>query len=211
MSCECSIIHRVANQLNRYSFPYDEASIPINGVYLLFEEGELGHDGDRIVRVGTHNGDGNLRKRLKEHFLTENKDRSIFRKNVGRAILNDQSDPFLEHWNKSLTSRRSREKYAQVIDHKYQEEVEKGVSEAIRKTFSFCVLDRGVASEVERKYVESKLISTISLCPNCQSSERWLGRHCSVKKIAESGLWQVQHLYKEPFDSDSVRAITEQY
>ena len=63
-----------------------------NGVYILFEKNESGHNGDRIVRIGSHTGNDNLVKRLEEHFLKENKDRSIFRKNIGRALLNKNSD-----------------------------------------------------------------------------------------------------------------------
>ena len=53
---------------------------------------------DRIVRIGTHRGDNNLYNRLKEHFINENKDRSIFRKNIGRALLNKNQDSYLEIW-----------------------------------------------------------------------------------------------------------------
>jgi hypothetical protein len=49
----------------------------------MFEAGESGHGTDRIVYVGTHTGPGNLPARLAEHFVRENKDRSIFRGNIG--------------------------------------------------------------------------------------------------------------------------------
>jgi hypothetical protein len=65
----------------------------VNGIYVLFERGEECHDGGRIVRVGTHTGDGQLRSRMLQHFVNENKDRSIFRKNIGRALLNRDRDP----------------------------------------------------------------------------------------------------------------------
>lgn len=78
-----------------------------NGVYILFEKNEFGHNGDRIVRIGSHTGNDNLVKRLEEHFLKENKDRSIFRKNIGRALLNKNSDSYLDIWDIDLTSKKS--------------------------------------------------------------------------------------------------------
>ena len=42
---------------------------------------------DRIVRIGTHTGENQLRSRLMQHFVKENKNRSIFRKNIGRCFF----------------------------------------------------------------------------------------------------------------------------
>ena len=49
---------------------------------------------------------------MTQHFLNENKDRSIFRKNIGRAILNKENDSFLEKWEIDLTPKEAREKYS---------------------------------------------------------------------------------------------------
>ena len=92
----CPHLHTLFNKLPHHHFPFDAKKIPLNGIYILFEFGEIAHDTNRIVRIGTHNGDGNLPSRLKSHFIKENKDRSIFRKNIGRALLNKSNDPFLE-------------------------------------------------------------------------------------------------------------------
>ena len=88
MSKECKDLHDYVRNLKRYAFPFDKNEVYKNGVYILFEKNEFGHNGDRIVRIGSHTGNDNLVKRLEEHFLKENKDRSIFRKNIGRALLN---------------------------------------------------------------------------------------------------------------------------
>ena len=74
MSDECKKLHEILSKLKKYKFPLNEREIPQSGVYILFEKNELGHDTDRIVRIGTHNGDDRLFLRLNEHFMVENKD-----------------------------------------------------------------------------------------------------------------------------------------
>lgn len=51
----------------------------------------------------------------------------------------------------------------------------------------------------QRLFLESKLISEVSNCDECKSSKQWLGRYSPKIKIKESGLWQVNELYKEGF------------
>ena len=79
MSEACHYLHDTLSRLPRLKRE-DLAHIPQNGIYVLFENGEQGHGGDRIVRVGTHRGRNNLPGRIREHLYKANKDRSIFRK-----------------------------------------------------------------------------------------------------------------------------------
>jgi len=204
----CGDIHRILHQMPRLSFPFDVAMIPRDGIYVLFEKGETGHGGDRIVRVGTHTGERQLRSRLQQHFVKENKDRSIFRKNVGRAILHKGGDPFLTQWNLDLTTKAKKDQYAGTIDLMRKEETEKQVSAYIRSRFSFVVF--GVPNKADRLRIESALISTVFQCEECQPSEAWLGRSSPLPKIVESGLWLVNELNKTPmtgFDVDALRAL----
>jgi len=194
----CEELHRLAFGLTRLRFPFDAKSLPLNGIYVLFEKGEFGHNEDRIVRVGTHNGDNKLPSRLMEHFDRENKDRSIFRKNVGRAILNKNQDPFLKQWELDLTSREARKRLSSKIDIKRQWEIEHEVTSYIRQNLSFCAFP--VKDKNRRLELESRMISTISLCCDCSASPVWLGRYSLVEKIRESGLWNVKGLYKKPLD-----------
>jgi hypothetical protein len=194
----CQSLHAWVCTLPTYRFPFEDVQVPTNGIYILFEKGEHAHGGRRIVRVGTHTGEGQLRSRLTQHFLTENKDRSIFRKHIGRALLARDSDPFLSDWELDLTSRVAREKHSSHIDHAKQKEVELRVSEYMRQHFSFAVIT--VARKEERLRLESRLISTVSLCTECAPSASWLGNFSPKAKIRESGLWIVNELYKEPLD-----------
>jgi bifunctional DNA-binding transcriptional regulator/antitoxin component of YhaV-PrlF toxin-antitoxin module len=197
MSSKCEQIHKLFNSIKRYDFQFDPIEIPKNGIYILFEEGELAHSLlNRIVRVGTHTGNNNLPKRLREHFLIENKDRSIFRKNIGRAILNKNKDDYLKIWELDLTTREAKNKYSKIIDAKRQIEIERIVSHYIQKNFSFAIFE--INNKEKRLELESKLISTISFCDECKRSisEKWLGKYSTKKKIKENGLWLEQGLFK---------------
>ncbi len=183
MSAICKQVHRLFGRRERFSFPFDESRISDAGIYVLFEEGETGHETDRIVRVGTHTGKNQLRPRLRQHFIQENKDRSIFRKNIGRALLHRDGDPFLEHWNLDLTTRKAKDKYASTIDWGKQAATEERVSRYIRNHFTFAVVE--AVAKVRRMELESRLISTVSLCNDCSPSAAWLGLYSPKKKIRD--------------------------
>ena len=196
----CEDLHRWANALPVFSFPFDASVLPLNGIYLLFEKGETAHGANRLVRVGTHTGDNQLPSRLKQHFLVENKDRSIFRKNIGRALLNKDRDPFLSDWELDLTTRKTKDQHSGVIDMSRQKAVEKSVSDYIQSSFSFVVVP--VHEKEQRLRLESRLISTISLCETCRPSVSWLGLLSPKEKIRKSGLWLVNELYGQPLSGE---------
>lgn len=202
MTGACAEIHRLFHGMTRFSFPFDASRIPLNGIYVLFERGETGHGSDRVVRIGTHTGNRNLPTRLMEHFLHENKDRSVFRKNIGRAILNKNHDPFLDHWNVDLTGRDARERHAGTIDLGRKQEIEQQVTSYIQQSFSFVVLE--VPSKEERLRLEARLISTVFRCDKCHPSGMWLGRFSPSSRIREGGLWQVNELDGDPLTEGDV-------
>ncbi len=193
----CAQIHSMASELTRHRFPFNPDALPANGIYLLFEKGESAHDGDRIVRVGSHRGADNLPKRLNEHFLVENKDRSIFRKNVGRALLNRENDPFIEQWEWDLTSRANRERYGPLIDRAKLKAVEGLVTDFITSHCTFVVLPASPDAS-PRLAREAGLIATIAQCEDCGPSPGWLGRFSPKAVISRTGLWQTQHVNDRP-------------
>lgn len=205
MSNICNSLHRIFSEMERFTFPFDTKKIHLNGIYILFEHDEKSHGVDRIVRIGTHTGENQLRSRLQQHFLRENKDRSIFRKNIGRALLHHVSDPYLEQWNWDLTTRRAKESLGKMVDKKKQGEIEYQVSEYIQRNFSFAVFK--LLEKEKRLSIESKIISTVSLCDDCTPSSRWFGSHSPKRKIRESGLWQVNELYKEPLSREELAEV----
>jgi len=201
----CEQLHETFNQLPLHRFPFDSEAIPPNGIYILFQKGEEAHGTNRIVRIGTHTGENQLRPRLKQHFLSRRKDRSIFRKNIGRCLLNKAQDPFLEAWNLDLTSRENREAYTGKVDFRKQEEIERQVEEFIQGQFFFAALQ--IPEKTDRIEIESRLISTVSLCEKCRPSKSWMGLNSPKKKIRESGLWQEQELYKTPISNQEWDSI----
>ena len=198
MSKECEELHNLFNNMKKLSFPFNKNEIPENGIYILFEKGEKAYGVDRIVRIGTHTGNNQLKSRLFQHFLNENKDRSIFRKNIGRAILNKRKDPFLKQWELDLTTKEAKDKLLNSVNLEKQKQIEKEVTEYIQNNFSFIVFP--IEDKKKRLEIESKIISTISLCDECKPSENWFGLFSPKEKIRKSGLWLVNELYKEPLN-----------
>jgi len=185
----CAELHKLCWSLKRFSFPFDQKTIPADGIYVLFEKGERAHGGDRIVRIGSHTGVGQLRSRLLQHFVHENKDRSIFRKNIGRCLL--AGDDYAAVWELDMTTRTMREAHGKKVDAEKQAAVERQVTKYIQNHFSFVVFS--VADKSERLALEAAMIASVSQC-ECKASAAWLGNSSSVKQIRESGLWLVQHL-----------------
>ena len=81
-------LHMLFNDLPRFDWTMIDQIPYRNGIYVMLEKGESYHSMDRIVRIGTHRGQDRLLKRLKYHFVSENANSSILRKNMGRAFLN---------------------------------------------------------------------------------------------------------------------------
>ena len=202
---DCGTVHRHLAALPRFRFPYDSARIPENGIYILFEAGEHAHGTDRIVRIGTHRGNGQLLARLREHFLTENKDRSIFRKNIGRALLHRDRSPLAAQWEIDLTTREAREKHGPEIDQAAIDQVERRVSDYMRANFSFAVLE--VPDKSARLRLEAGLIASVNRCKRCSPSSDWLGHDSPKQRISDSGLWLVQGLGAEPLTRTEWHAI----
>ena len=205
MSNTCNQLHNLLNSLPKHKFPSNIKEIPLNGLYILFEKNELAHNTNRIVRIGTHTGNNQLRSRLNQHFVNENKDRSIFRKNIGRALLNKNNDSFLKFWELDLTTKNSRILNSS-IDFNKQKQVEKEVTKYIQEKFSFAVFE--IKNKEERLKLESKLISTISQCNECKPSLNWLGLFSPKEKIKNSGLWLVNELNKEPLSEKELFNIS---
>lgn len=203
-------LHQLFNQQKRFSFPFQEKKkeIPSNGIYIIFEKRETFHGMDRIIRVGTHTGDNQLFSRLNQHFLKENKNRSIFRKNIGRSLLHKENNPYSKEWEYDTTSREGKEKYAKLLNLEFEKKLENQISTYIHENLSFVVFE--VKTKEDRLFWEEKIIATLSKAAKqgeIKPSDKWLGNFSPIEKIKNSGLWLVQGLDKEGLMEDEFEKL----
>ena len=167
--------------MNRYDYSTIDEIPFTNGIYIMFEKGESYKGYDRIVRVGTHTSDNRLKKRLKDHFLKENKDGSIFRKNIGKAILNKNRHPYLNVWN--LDTKKAADKY----DAEFQYKIENQISTYLKDNITFTCFQ--VDTKEDRLRLEEGIIALLNSSSSFVSSENWRGRFSPINDISQSGLW----------------------
>lgn len=170
--------------------------LPWNGIYLFFEKGEEielnGNRYARIVRVGTHNKDGNFPQRIRQHYgnvnsLHGNKNGSVFRLHIGGALMirNNPDDPRLPQWLKHMGDSDIH--------------VEEAVSRQLRDTFDFVWIE--VPRSEDRLSLEEGLIALLAKDPRNAPSKSWLGHHSAKETISRTGLWNT--------DKTSGRPLTE--
>jgi hypothetical protein len=180
--------------------------------YFFYEEGENSKHGEgisrpRIVRIGTHK-ENNFRSRISEHFLlNESKmkftqanpkpsDRSIFRKNIGRALLTEQRDlDYSKIWEIDFTSNINRANQSQLRNIEKEKNIESQITELIRKRFYFRFISiEGQEKRMGKTGIESRLIGTVTACKFCKPSNSWLGKFSPKLQIKNGKLWLSQHL-----------------
>ncbi len=185
-------LHRLFERLPRYEWRGID-DIPFeNGIYIVYERGETYHGYARVVHVGTHTAPDRLKQRLMDHFIRENHNGSIFRKNIGKALLNRAQDPYLEIWSldTSRAPNRGRE------NPRAEAQAERDVSSYMRVNLGFAVIP--VESAEERLRLESAIIATLHQAKDFAPSDAWLGQHSPERVIRESGLWLKQGLDADP-------------
>lgn len=220
MSEKCRRLHIMLDELPIINFSKKLEMLPLNGIYFLYEKGEVwghGSNRQRIVRVGTHRGNGNFRNRISEHFLMNTmrmdfdkdkprpSDRSILRKNIGKALLYRRNDSYLNIWSKDFIKRIDRENYGYRRNIQKEKKLENYVTKTIRNNFSLKFIV--VENKNMRMRLEKHLIGTIAKCEECESSRNWLGRSSPIKSIEEYGLWQTQHLKADEITDKDVKII----
>jgi hypothetical protein len=170
----------------------------------------------RIVRVGSHTGEGNLPDRLSQHFSPRDSwtnfgidhpkaaDRSVFRKHIGRAFLYQSRDTYLHVWNIDYTKVKNRNEKGHLRDIVKEHSLEKQITEWLRSSicFRFIIVDQ----EEIRQKLEEHCIGTIAFCKNCRPSAKWLGNNSPIKTIQKSGLWNVKHVH-DPEISEAEKQI----
>ena len=204
----CYELHKLFNGVKRYTFETID-DIPFdNGIYIFFEKGEKYGEFDRIVRVGTDTGQNQLKSRMRQHLTKENKDRSIFRKNIGRAMLAKENNPLLNYWNIDFTTKKNKELF---FDEKKFAEcavIEKDISTFMKENLSFVVFC--VNTKEERLRFEKGIISALYNADDFVASAEWLGNYVPETKgthVKKSRMWLSQGLRAKPLDNKELKKI----
>ena len=195
----CYRIHKLFNRMPRYKWDTIDKVGFDSGIYILFEVGEAYRGMDRIVRVGTHRSDGRLRGRLKDHFISQNNDGSIFRKNIGRAILNKNMQSYLSVWTK--TKSRSDSNY----DASFQKKIEDRVTRYMRDNFTFTCFP--VEANAERSRLELGIIAALNNAEDFIASPDWRGQYSSEYEVVQSGMWLKEGLNDVPLSEGEFRRL----
>ena len=227
----CLRIHEFFSKLPKYKMSdikiaQQNNNETIGGVYVMFEEGEFYHGYPRITRVGTHQADKksapdipqkkqSVWKRMMQHYghatnLLGKKDGSIFRKNVGIAMLKESNDPYIEAWLFDRTTCEKRKKYDSdkskvPYDKKKQDEIEVMVSDYIRNKISFVVIP--INNRKKRHDFEYGLISAICQASDFCPSKTWLGNYNDKEKIKQSHMWVSDGIDDEPLTEEEFKEI----
>ena len=176
---------------------------PKRGVYFILSANSALQRGfPRIIRVGTHavsqGSQTTLWNRLSTHRGTEaglgSHRSSIFRLHVGRAWAKCAID---EDWPDSWAQGQT----APANVRKGEELLERRVSELIgaMRVIWLNVCDEPSA-ESERAYLERNsigLLSRLGLLGGVGEAD-WLGHFSSDWRIASSGLWNLNHIFRRP-------------
>ena len=197
-------IHSLLNNQMRFRWDTINNVSFNNGIYVVFEDGESYHGMDRIVRVGTHESDGRLLARLKNHFISENKDGSIFRKNIGKAILKKVQNPYLEIWSKNSSNRRVM-KNVIGYDSVLQRNIESLVSEYMCNNLTFVCFP--IETKIERLRLEEGIIALLNHSSDFSASSTWLGNYSPEAKIVNSGMWLKRGLKGRPLTEQEYENI----
>lgn len=221
---QCRWLHEALEVLPEVRYPFRLADLPDNGIYFFYENGETWGHGDndtqRIVRVGTHR-DGNFRSRINDHFLLTRSpqyhhgraaphDRSIFRKNIGRALLARAQDPYLAVWEIDYTPKKNRDQYSHLRDLEKEQLFEDQVTKYLRESLSFrFILCEGQDRRMGAEGLEGAMIGTLAQCTRCCPSADWLGNVSPKDSVRQSGLWLAQHLKNQPITDGDRIAILE--
>lgn len=193
-------LHQLFERLPVYNWQ-TIGDIPFqDGIYIVYEKGETYRGHDRIVRVGTHTSQGRLKKRLMDHFVRENHNQSIFRKHIGKAMLNCDRDPYLAIWSLNTSEALNVGKE----DKSKEKNIENRVSEYMRTNFTFRVFPLSV--KAERLRMEKAIIAALNQTADFKAGRDWLGNSSPEQKICKSGMWVEQGLDAEPLtDTEMLR------
>lgn len=198
-------LHILSNSLPRFDWTMIDKIPYRNGIYIMFEKNEKFIGMDRIVHIGTNRSHDRFIMELQDHFIVEDADGSILRKNIGRALLNKSQNPYLKIWDIDMHVSSNRRKYGSMVDESLETEIENKISDYLRENMTFTCFP-GEDGE-ERLRLKEGIIAALnnhqSFCP----SSYWLGSSSPINEIRASGLWNKQGLNGMPLTKTELERI----
>lgn len=156
-----------------------------NGIYIMHK---ARHGGGPI---GAHTGVRQPESRLGQHSCLQNKDRSIFRKNIGCRCLHRAQYPYLGTWDMDKTARKNPPRKGSLPPKGT------GPGGGNRPLPAKPYLLRPLPDCRERGAPAAGTPHHLH-CQACGPLGNWLGPHSPKEKTRRSGLWQVNELGKTP-------------
>jgi hypothetical protein len=142
---------------------------------------------------------------LKDHYVKEDANGSIFRKNIGRVFLNKVADPYKKIWELDTSKATVKQTYRTLIDENKEADLEQRISNYLRDNITFLCFP--VGEEVDRLRLEEGIISTLNRAQDFRSDNEWLGYCSPVSEIVASGLWNRQGLDGQPLKKDELEQV----
>lgn len=174
---------------------------PRRGIYFFFEPEEFRayQPAQRIVRIGTHavslGSKTTLWNRLYAHRGSKsgggNHRVSIFRRHVGKAMLNREGNTSFRHWGQGSS--------ASPAIKQAEDPLERRISAYIgNMPFLWLKVDDEPSKTSQRGFIERNAIALLAgangQSPVDAASSSWLGQHSDHEKIRHSGLWNLNYI-----------------
>lgn len=180
-------LHRRCHMLPKYDYLTID-KIPFeNGIYLMVDKYEVLYGYPRIIRIGTHRGEGRLKGRVAQHFLTEDKNGSSLRRYIGSALLSRNKDAYLSIWEVNSRSHMLSTDYKNKIDINKERQIEAEVSKYLREhVYFYCIEADSYENRLELKKNMMKCLYSDN---TYKPSNKWLGNDSPMLHIKAYGLW----------------------
>jgi len=181
---------------------------PSRGVVWFYERGEHRSDtgaGPRIVRVATHALKPELNTTLWDRLAQDSAGShrgSVFRTVIGLSLRDLMGNTEPAGWGRGVAASAGTEKQEATL--------EAAVSVYIAQMpFLYLTVDDDPGPMSLRAFIEKNsiaLLSNYARAPVDSASAAWLGRRCNREKVAQSGLWNIQHV-DEAYDPSFMDAM----
>ncbi|SHF17529.1 DUF6884 domain-containing protein [Clostridium fallax] len=201
----CYLLHKIFNSMKKYSFSNVDKIKVKNGIYVILDKYQYYCGMNRIVKVGTHINQGRLKNRLLDYASNKNKSSSIFRKNIGRAMLNAYNDPYISIWNIDFNIDKNKKQYSNLRDKKKEREIENYIDDYMKKYLQIVCFE--VINKPLRLRLEEGIISTLNKEKSFKDSINWYGKYRAIPKMNSNELWIAKELIGEPLSYEEVDFI----